>query len=100
MARVSVDWHGCFAVIVTPFTEAGAVDEAAYRQVVDLVIDAGCHGVIAGGSTGEFFLMTPEERKRVHAFAADQAAGRVPVVAGCGSNDTTRTVAAARAAAK
>ena len=66
MGSFRVDWHGSFAVIVTPFTEDGDVDEGVYREVVDLVIDAGCHGVISGGSTGEFFLMT----------------GRVPVVAG------------------
>ena len=82
MGSSRVDWHGSFAVIVTPFTEDGDVDESAYRQVVDLVIDAGCHGVISGGSTGEFFLMTGDERKWVYGIAADQARGRVPVVAG------------------
>ena len=77
-----VDWHGSFAVIVTPFAEDGAIDEKAYRQVVDLVIEAGCHGVISAGSTGEFFLMTNDERKRVFSIAVDQAGGRVPVIAG------------------
>ena len=77
-----VDWHGSFAVIVTPFAEDGAIDENAYRQVVDLVIEAGCHGVISAGSTGEFFLMTNDERKRVFSIAVDQAGGRVPVIAG------------------
>ena len=82
MDRNSVDWHGSFAVIVTPFTIDGEIDEIAYRRVVDLVIEAGCHGVISAGSTGEFFLMSNEERKRVFSIAADQAAGRVPVLAG------------------
>ena len=77
-----VDWHGSFAVIVTPFTENGDIDENAYRQVVDLVIEAGCHGVISAGSTGEFFLMTNDERKEVFSIAVDQAGGRVPVIAG------------------
>jgi len=80
--KSGVDWHGSFAVIVTPFTKEGEVDEDGYRRVVDLVIEAGCHGVISGGSTGQFFLMTPDERKRVFSIAADQAAGRVPVLAG------------------
>jgi 4-hydroxy-tetrahydrodipicolinate synthase len=67
---------------VTPFTKDGALDEAAYRKVVDGVIEAGCHGVIAGGSTGEFFLMSMDERKRVVEIALDQAKGRVPVLCG------------------
>jgi 4-hydroxy-tetrahydrodipicolinate synthase len=99
MARVEVDWRGCFAVIVTPFTEDGAIDEAAYRRVVDLVLEAGCHGVIAGGSTGEFFLMTPEERTRVFALAAEQAAGRVPVIACPAAIRTGDVVDLTRAAA-
>ena len=82
MSKPRVDWHGVQAVIVTPFSADGALDEAAYRQVVEFVIDAGCHGVIAAGSTGEFYLMSDEERGRVFDIAVDQAAGRVPVI-GC-----------------
>ena len=82
MSKPGVDWHGVQAVIVTPFSADGALDEAAYRQVVEFVIDAGCHGVIAAGSTGEFYLMSDEERGRVFDIAVDQAAGRVPVI-GC-----------------
>ena len=82
MGKPQVDWHGSFAVIVTPFDVDGAVDEGACRAVVDLVIAAGCHGVIAAGSTGEFFLMTGEERRRVFRIAVEQAGGRVPVL-GC-----------------
>ncbi len=82
MANRRVDWHGSFAVIVTPFAKDGALDEGAFRKVVDGVIEAGCHGVIAGGSTGEFFLMSMDERKRVVEIALDQAKGRVPVLCG------------------
>ncbi len=82
MAKTAVDWHGLFAVIVTPFDAEGAIDENAYRTVVDFVIDAGCHGVIAAGSTGEFYLMDDDERGRVFDIAVDQAGGRVPVL-GC-----------------
>ncbi len=99
MARLSVDWHGCFAVIVTPFTEAGEMDEAAYRKVIELIIEAGCHGVITGGSTGEFFLMSPEERKRVYAIAADQTAGRIPVIACPAAIRTEEVVDLTRSAA-
>lgn len=81
MTRPLVDWQGSFAVIVTPFAQDGAIDEDGYRRVIDLIIDAGCHGVIAAGSTGEFFLMTDDERKRVFEIAVDQVAGRIPVLA-------------------
>jgi 4-hydroxy-tetrahydrodipicolinate synthase len=83
-----VDWHGSFAVIVTPFAESGDIDENAYRQVVDFVIESGCHGVISAGSTGEFFLMTNDERKEVYSIAVDQADGRVPVIAGTSASRT------------
>ena len=82
MSRPQVEWHGSFAVIVTPFAENGDIDETAYRRVIELVLEAGCHGLIAAGSTGEFFLMTAEERKRVFEIAVDQVDGRIPVLAG------------------
>lgn len=81
MNRNSVNWHGSFAVIVTPFKKDGAIDEAGYRRIIDYIIDSGCHGVITAGSTGEFFLMEPEERKHVYEICVDQTAGRVPVIA-------------------
>ncbi|MBT3401563.1 MAG: dihydrodipicolinate synthase family protein, partial [Rhodospirillaceae bacterium] len=81
MNRNDVNWHGSFAVIVTPFKRDGSVDEAGYRRIIDFIIESGCHGVITAGSTGEFFLMEPEERKRVFEICVDQTAGRVPVLA-------------------
>lgn len=93
MGEPKVDWHGCFAVIVTPFDADGAFDETGYRQVVDFVIDSGCHGVIAAGSTGEFFLMSDDERGRVFEVAVDQTAGRVPVL-GCPAAIRTEDVVA------
>lgn len=88
MPNTKVDWHGSFAVIVTPFNRDGDIDEEAYRQVIDLVIDAGCHGLISAGSTGQFFLMSHEERKRVFEVATDQVAGRIPVLAGTSATRT------------
>ena len=95
-----MDWHGSFAVIVTPFTREGNIDEDAYRRVVDLVIEAGCHGVISAGSTGEFFLMTDDERRRVLSIAVDQAQGRVPVLAGTSATRTEDVVSLNRYAAE
>jgi len=100
MGRNRVNWHGSFAVIVTPFAREGDIDEAAYRKVVDLVIEAGCHGVISAGSTGEFFLMSRDERKRVFSIAVDQAYGRVPVIAGTSAIRTEDVVDLTRYAAQ
>ena len=86
------NWHGSFAVIVTPFTRDGEIDEPGYRKVIDLVIEAGCHGIIAAGSTGEFFLMSHDERKRVFELAVDQTGGRIPVLAGTSAIRTEEVI--------
>lgn len=93
MAKVQVDWHGSFAVNITTFDADGAIDEAGCRQVFSDTIEAGCHGVIAAGSTGEFFLMTDAERARMFALAVEAAAGRVPVL-GCPAATRTEDVLA------
>lgn len=100
MSTHTVDWHGSFAVIITPFTRDGEIDEDGYRGVVDLVIEAGCHGLISAGSTGEFFLMTDDERRRVFSIAVDQAAGRIPVLAGTSATRTEDVVSLTRYAAE
>ncbi len=100
MSTHAVDWHGSFAVIITPFTREGDIDENGYRGVVDLVIEAGCHGVISAGSTGEFFLMTDDERRRVFSIAVDQADGRIPVLAGTSATRTEDVVRLTRCAAE
>ena len=100
MGKNKVNWHGSLAVIVTPFSREGDIDEDAYRKVVELVIKAGCHGVISAGSTGEFFLLTHDERKRVFSVAVDQTAGRVPVIAGTSATRTEDVVDLTRYAAQ
>ena len=100
MAKPQVDWHGSFAVIVTPFDAQGAIDEPAYRQIVDFVIESGCHGLIAAGSTGEFFLMSRAERKRIFEIAVEQSAGRVPVLACPAATRTEDVVDYSRHAAR
>ena len=87
-------------MIITPFTRDGEIDEDGYRGVVDLVIEAGCHGLISAGSTGEFFLMTDDERRRVFSIAVDQAAGRIPVLAGTSATRTEDVVSLTRYAAE
>ena len=84
---------GCGTALVTPFAKDGALDEAALRRLVDWQIADGIHFVVPCGSTGEAVTMTPAEHRRVVEITAEQAKGRVPVIAGAGSNDTVKAVA-------
>jgi len=85
--------HGCGTALATPFARDGSVDEGALRALVDWQIEEGIHFLVPCGSTGEAATMTAAEHRRVVEVTVEQAAGRVPVVAGAGANDTTRAVA-------
>ena len=87
---------GCGTAIVTPFTRDGDVDEAALRKLVDWQIAEGIHYLVPCGSTGEAATLTPAEHRRVVEITVEQVNGRVPVIAGAGSNDTARAVALSR----
>lgn len=80
-------FSGSIPALVTPFRD-GAIDEGAFRAFVDWQIAEGSAALVPCGTTGESATMTVEEHNRVVAICVDQAAGRVPVIAGCGSNDT------------
>jgi len=79
---------GCGTALVTPFTRDGRVDEAAVRKLARRQIDAGVHFLVPVGTTGESPTLSPEERVRVVELVADEARGRVPVLAGAGGYDT------------
>jgi 4-hydroxy-tetrahydrodipicolinate synthase len=87
---------GCGTALATPFTSRGAVDERALRGFVDWQIDEGIDFVVPCGSTGEAATMTPQEHYRVVEITVEQARGRVPVVAGAGSNDTAKAIETSR----
>jgi 4-hydroxy-tetrahydrodipicolinate synthase len=91
--------RGCLTALVTPFTAAGEVDEAALRQLVAWQLECGIHGLVPVGSTGEAATLSLEERVRVVAIVAEVAAGKVPVVAGAGTNDTRQAIAWSKAMA-
>ena len=88
---------GCGTALVTPFSADGSIDEAALRALVDWQIEQGIHFLVPCGSTGEAATMTVEEHCRVVRITVEQTAGRVPVVAGAGSNDTQKAIALSRA---
>ena len=95
-ADASGRFFGCGTALVTPFTRSGEVDERALRSLVDWQIEEGIHYLVPCGSTGEAATLTPGEHRRVVEIVVEQTAGRVPVVAGAGSNDTQRAVATSR----
>jgi 4-hydroxy-tetrahydrodipicolinate synthase len=88
---------GCGTALVTPFTSGGDVDETALRALVDWQLAEGVHFLVPCGSTGEAATLDAGEHARVVAITVDQVAGRVPVVAGAGSNDTKKAIALSRA---
>jgi 4-hydroxy-tetrahydrodipicolinate synthase len=90
-------FSGSIPALVTPFT-AGAVDEAAYRDFVEWQIGEGSHALVACGTTGESATLTDSEHRRLIELTVEIAAGRVPVIAGCGSNVTEHAVELTRSA--
>jgi 4-hydroxy-tetrahydrodipicolinate synthase len=80
-------FSGSIPALVTPF-RGGTFDEAAFRQLVDWQIDNGSSALVPCGTTGEASTLSNAEHHRVIEVCIEQAAGRVPIIAGCGSNDT------------
>jgi 4-hydroxy-tetrahydrodipicolinate synthase len=87
---------GVLIALATPFTADGSIDEPAMRALVDRVIDAGVHGVVACGSTGEFSALTLDERRLVVETVIDQTARRVPVIAQTGAGSTAEATRLSR----
>lgn len=80
-------FSGSIPALVTPFRN-GRVDEEAFRRFVDWQINSGSTGLVPCGTTGESATLDRKEHHRLIEVCVEQAAGRVPVIAGCGSNDT------------
>jgi 4-hydroxy-tetrahydrodipicolinate synthase len=91
--------RGSMTALATPFRE-GAFDEAAFRAFVNWQVDQGTHGLVPVGTTGETPTLSHAEHDRVVEACIDEAGGRVPVVAGAGSNSTAEAVERARHAEK
>ncbi len=85
------NFEGVFVPNVTPFKE-GEIDETSLRRMVDYLIDEGASGLIPCGTTGESATLSHEEHIEVIKVSVEQAAGRVPVIAGIGTNDTRETI--------
>ncbi len=84
-------FSGSIPALVTPFRD-GNVDEAAFRRLVDWQIEAGSSALVPCGTTGESATLSYDEHYRIIELCIEVADGRVPVIAGCGSNDTATAV--------
>src|SRR5512137_1140300 len=82
---------------MVPLDDRGHINESELRRYVDWLIAQGVDGLYPNGSTGEFIRFTPEERRRIIKIVCDQAAGRVPVLAGAAEANVRETVAACEA---
>ena len=89
-------WTGCGTALVTPFTRDGAVDEAAVRRLARRQVEGGIHFLVPCGTTGESPTLSEDERVRIVELIVEEAAGRVPVLAGAGGYDTRDVIQTAQ----
>ncbi len=92
-------FHGSMPALVTPFKD-GKFDEPSFRALVDWQISSGSHGLVPVGTTGESPTLSHAEHRRVIDVCLDEARGRLPVIAGAGSNNTVEAIELARHAEK
>ena len=85
-------FKGSLVALITPMTESGAVDEEAFARFVEWQIHEGTKGIVPVGTTGESPTLSHDEHKRVVEIAVRVSAGRVPVIAGAGSNSTSEAI--------
>ena len=89
-------FKGSLVALITPMRDNGSVDEKAFSEFVDWQIREGTHGIVPVGTTGESPTLSHDEHRRVVEIAIEVSAGRVPVIAGAGSNSTEEAIALAR----
>ncbi|MCB1464933.1 MAG: 4-hydroxy-tetrahydrodipicolinate synthase [Nitratireductor sp.] len=85
-------FKGSIPALITPFTSDGAFDEKAFRAFVEWQIEEGSHGLVPVGTTGESPTLSHDEHKHVVEVTIEVARGRVPVIAGAGSNNTAEAI--------
>lgn len=85
-------FSGSYVALVTPFKDNFDIDFEAYGRLIDLQLENGTHGIVPCGCTGEAATLTHDEQKQLIQFAIEHIAGRIPVIAGTGSNNTHETL--------
>lgn len=92
MRKVDDIFRGVHTALITPFTSTGAIDIGSFKRLVEYQIAAGIDGLVPCGTTGESSTLTHDEHDRVIALTVEYADGRVPVIAGTGSNATIEAI--------
>lgn len=85
-------FRGSIPALVTPFKDDGAIDFDAYGRLIDMHLDRGTHGIVPCGCTGEAATLSHDEQKAAIRFTVERVGGRIPVIAGAGSNNTREAV--------
>ncbi|GED23187.1 4-hydroxy-tetrahydrodipicolinate synthase [Halomonas halmophila] len=83
-----MNFDGIWTPVVTPFAKDNSIQFETLGKVVDTLIDQGVHGLIIGGTTGEYYALGKDERKRVFDYVAQHAKGRIPIMAGVNATTT------------
>lgn len=89
-------FEGSYVALVTPFKDDESLDEAKLKELIQFQIEGGTHGIVPCGTTGESPALSETEHDRVVEITVDTVNGQVPVIAGTGSNSTTRTLRATK----
>lgn len=92
--------RGSIVPLVTPFDSSGAFDEPSFRKLVDWQIESGSHGISIEGTTGEPSALSLEEREKIYDVTVSAVKGRVPIVAGTGTNNLDETLRLTKKAEK
>lgn len=93
-------FEGIYTPVITPHRDDGSVDREAFAAMIDYLIGAGVHGLINGGSTGEYYAQPMEERLAMASFAKEVIGDRVPLIIGTGAIRTEESIQVAEHAAK
>ena len=91
-------FQGIYTPLVTPYHDDFTVNEDALAKTVDLLVNAGVHGLIVAGTTGEYYAQSTDERLALMAQVNEMLAGRLPLIVGTGAIRTEESVAFAKAA--
>jgi 4-hydroxy-tetrahydrodipicolinate synthase len=90
--KIGFNPKGIIPAVITPLTHDGKFNEKAMRKLINYLIDGGVHGLFVVGTTGEFYGLTPEEKRDIFNVTMDEAIGRVPVYAGTNGITTRETI--------
>src|SRR5690242_2882411 len=87
-----MNFDGIWTPVVTAFANDGSINFETVGQAIDTLINQGVHGLIVGGTTGEYYALSKDERKRLFDYVADRVKGRVPLMAGINATTTEESL--------